>query len=284
MDNKKEQFIGIANEVQNAINDCFQFAGKNNPNAFILFLAKARWYGDPINNYLLDYMGDDYKDETRNSFYAHYMKEFYPTRLYDYKEDTSNCAYNLQIEMLIYAQLWESHPLLYRLASLAQTCTDEFYDWKLTIPDSRLHEFITEKIITPLKDKRLKLGDIIESCYNSNFRNALAHGLYSIDVENGTIQLSNRDAVKNGNTHYAFAAFQNMFVHAVLLDNILQNLLHEYRSNAADIALSLPSFQISREDSRLIAISASRNNETGRIKFNGIISNRKRLKSNTINQ
>ena len=66
-----------------------------------------------------------------------------------------------------------------------------------------------------------------------------------------------------------------MFVHAVLLDNVLQNLLHEYRSKAADVALSLPSFQISREDNRLITISASRNNETGRIKFNGIISNRK---------
>lgn len=274
----KQQFLHIANEVHNAINDCFQFAGKNNPNAFMLFLAKARWYGNPINQYLLDYMGDDYKDETRNCFYVHYMEEFYPTKLYDYKEDSSICAYNLQIEMLIYSQLWESHPFLYKLASLAQICTDDYYDWKLVVPDNRLHDYIKEQIIAPLKAKGLELGDMIESCYNSNFRNALAHGLYSIDVENGTIQLSNRDAIKNGNTHYTFAAFQNMFVHAVLLDNVLQNLLHEYRSKAADVTLSLPSFQISREDNRLIAISASRNNETGRIKFNGIISNRKRLK------
>ena len=267
----KQQFLHIANEVHKAINDCFQFAGKNNPNAFMLFLAKARWYGDPIKKYLLDYMGDDYKDETRNCFYVHYMEEFYPTKLYDYKEDSSSCAYNLQIEMLIYSQLWESHPFLYKLASLAQICTDDYYDWKLVVPDNRLHEYIKEQIIAPLKAKGLKLGELIEGCYNSDFRNALAHGLYLIDVKRQTIDLTNRDAIKNGNTHYTFADFQNLFVRAILLDNILQKLLHDYRDVAAKEKINVPPFQISREDSRTITISVSKYNATGRIKFNGVI-------------
>ena len=271
MQENREQFISIINEVQNAINDCFQFAGMNNHNAFILFLAKARWYGDPINNYLLDFMGDDYKDETRNCFYVHYMKEFYPTRLYDYKEDSSNCAYNLQIEMLIYSQLWESHPFLYKLASLAQICTDEFYDWKLTIPDNRLYEFIKEHIIEPLKVKGLTLGNLIESCYNSDFRNALSHGLYSIDTDKQVIGLSNKDAIKTGKTHYTFTEFQNMFVRAMLLDNILQKLLHEYREQAAKDKISMQPFQISKEDDRKISISVVKYEETGRIRFEGII-------------
>lgn len=271
MEKGKEQFLQIANEVQKAVNDCFLFAGNNNPNAFVLFLAKARWYGDPINNYLLDYMGDDYKDETRNSFYVHYMKEFYPTRFYNYKEDLSDCAYNLQIEMLIYSQLWESHPFLYKLASLAHICSNDFYDWKLIVPENRLYEFITRKIIAPFKDKGLAIGGYIEDCYNSNFRNALAHGLYSIDAERQTIDLSNKDAIKSGSTHYSFVEFQNMFVRAILLDNIVQKLLYKYREAAAKDKISMPPFQISKEDNRTISISVEKHVETGRIRFNGNI-------------
>ena len=268
----KQQFLHIANEVHKAINDCFQFAGKNNPNAFMLFLAKARWYGNPINKYLLDYMGDDYKDETRNCFYVHYMEEFYPTKLYDYKEDSGSCSYNLQIEMLIYSQLWESHPFLYKLASLAQICTDDYYDWKLVVPDNRLHEYIKEQIITPLKAKGLKLGELIDGCYNSNFRNALAHGLYTINAERQTIDLFNRDAIESGNTHYTFETFQNLFVRAILLDNLLQKLLGEYREVAAKEEIVMPPFQISEDDNRTISISVVKHAATGRVRFEGKIS------------
>lgn len=271
MDENREKFVNIANEVREALNSCFQYAGKNNPNAFVLFLAKARWYGDPINKYLLDYMGDDYKDETRNKFYVHHMKNFYPTQIYDYKTDESQCAYNLQIEMLIYAQLWESHPFLYRLASLAKICTREYYDWKLTVPEGGLFHFMQDEIIAPLKSKGLALGNLIEDNYDSNFRNAMAHCLYTIDVERQTIDLSNRDAINSGKTRYTFEEFQDKFVHAILLDNIFQQLLHEYRSIAAEQALSMSPFQISEEDKRMMTISVTKHETTRRIRYSGII-------------
>ena len=271
MDESREKFVNIANEVREALNSCFQYAGKNNPNAFVLFLAKARWYGDPINKYLLDYMGDDYKDETRNKFYVHHMKNFYPTQIYDYKTDESQCAYNLQIEMLIYAQLWESHPFLYRLALLAKICTREYYDWKLTVPEGGLFHFMQDEIIAPLKSKGLALGNLIEENYDSNFRNAMAHCLYTIDVERQTIDLSNRDAIKSGKTRYTFEEFQDKFVHVILLDNIFQQLLHEYRSIAAEQALSMPPFQISEEDKRMMTISVTKHEATGRVRFSGVI-------------
>lgn len=271
LDESRIKFVEIANEVQEALNSAFQYAGKNNPDAFVLFLAKGRWYGDPINKYLLDYMGDEYKDETRNSFYVHYMKNYYPTQLYDYKDDKSNCAYNMQIEMLIYAQLWESHPFLYRLASLAQVCSNMFYDWNLKVPDGGLYEYIRDEIITPLKNKGLILGSLIENSYNSNFRNALAHCLYTIDVEKQIIELSNRDAIKSGKTKYTFDEFQNKFVHAILLDNIFQQLLYKYRNAAAEQTLSLLPIQISENDSRTITITVTKHEASGRVRFSGNI-------------
>ena len=271
MESSNERFLHIVEEIHNAVNDCFQYAARNNPNAFVLFLAKACWRGEPINRYLFDYMGYDYQDETRNNFYVQHLQMYYPTQIYDYCDDDNKGIYNLQIEMLIYSQLWESHPLLYKLVSLANICSGASYDWKLVVPDSKLFAYINEQIIAHLKDEGLKLGEIIEQCYNSNFRNALAHGLYSIDRDKQTIMLYNRDAIKTGKTTFTFYEFQSMFLHAVLLDNMMYKILNEYRKKFAEENVQMPPFPISDEDNRLIMVSAKQNPETKRVRFEGKI-------------
>ena len=81
----------------------------------------------------------------------------------------------------------------------------------------------------------------------------------------------NRDAIKTGKTTFTFYEFQSMFLHAVLLDNMIYKLLNEYREKFAEENMQMPPFPISDEDNRLMMVSAKQNPETKRVRFEGKI-------------
>ena len=41
MESSNERFLHIVEEIQNAVNDCFQYAARNNPNAFVLAITNT---------------------------------------------------------------------------------------------------------------------------------------------------------------------------------------------------------------------------------------------------
>ena len=90
-----------------------------------------------------------------------------------------------------------------------------------------------EEVITPLKDKGLKLGEIIESSYSSHIRNSFAHSLFDIDLHSQKIQLRSKHIKNYEDSILTFDEFQDKFLHSIFLCYCLTNTIENYRLEAA---------------------------------------------------
>ena len=120
----KNDFALIKEEVENAVNQAFQFAKDNEVDEgdYILFLANAEniaSYEDTgFNPHILDYRINKIKDQERVNFLLHYLN-----LRYNFTEDyTTDSKIDINQEMMIYAHIWESKPFLRQLKKLANLC------------------------------------------------------------------------------------------------------------------------------------------------------------------
>lgn len=219
---KKGKITEIIHEVEDAIEEVFEYIRMNDYNSFVLLIGRGEVFSGLKNTVgtdcVMDYQMDRYHDETRERFYLNYLNRNYRRDGFEYSGN--NGIDDLSIEMMIYTHLWESYYFLKSLKRIASIVNGDNYLWKVVIPDGRKCSFIKE-VITALQEKKLKLGDIIEKGYNSDIRNSFAHALYNVDVSGKTITLRPR----RGERTIPFSEFQQKFLYSVILMNKLQNMM-----------------------------------------------------------
>lgn len=233
----------IVNEIELAIDSTFLQISIEDYLSFILLIGRA----DVIPEFkvfnqtecVIDYQMDRFYDETREGFYLRYLNRNYTKEGFCY--DGVGGIDDLSIEMMIYAHLWESSYFLKSLVRIASIISGRGYAWKPKI-DCAKWKFIHKEIIEPLKEKENALGVIVEKGYSSDIRNAFAHSLYNINIENKTITIRPKTGVKT----FSFEEFQKKFLYSVVLMNKMQNALESKHDRACKINGYLtPSFNTS---------------------------------------
>ena len=110
----------------------------------------------------------------------------------EYKE------YDLNIQMMIYAQIWESHLFLKTLKRIADILNGKPYEWKIPFEQATRKDpskiisvpkakFIQEQILAPMSTGHQKMSNLLNSLYDSQLRNDFAHASYYIDFSTGKI-------------------------------------------------------------------------------------------------
>lgn len=211
----------IVNETEIAIDAAYKKMYEQYYIPFVLLIGRADVMPG-LNSHcgtdcVIDYQLDRYYDETREGFYLRYLNRNYNKEGFHYEGD--NGIDDLSIEMMIYDHLWDSLYFLKSLVRIASILSGSGYIWKPEIPENGKWRFVNDKVIKPLKDNGVALGNIVEKAYDSDIRNSFAHALYNVNVENRTISLRPKRGIKN----ISFEEFQEKFLYSVILMNRLQN-------------------------------------------------------------
>lgn len=209
---------------------------------YVLLLARAGYQveteGTFLSPYVIGSRLEIYQDRTREQFLVDYLNN-YASLLKDgifmtddYKE------YDLNIQMMIYAQIWESHQFLKILKRIGGILTGKPYEWRISF------EYINEKgkvkpvvkanmiqdqIIADLKRGYPRFGKLVESLYDSQLRNDFAHASYYISIEDNTIMSldSERYAVKKKTDLFDW---EQTFIYSVLLSYYLPKIIRDRRN------------------------------------------------------
>lgn len=225
---RKNEFRKIKMEVQNAVNEAFEYAQKNekNLNDFILFLANGHLMeslvGTQHNQYTIDYRGDEMNDKLRLNVLLEYIRHNYNFNA----ENTQDSQFSLSIELMIYTHMWESKPYLKILKKLSDLCDKQDYDWKVEVPDMGKHEFIRDIIRAAFKKHNLKIHVIISNGFHTSLRNAFAHSEYVISLNEPKFHLLNYKGVSWELKEISFDEWTRRFCYTFLLGYHIQERIH----------------------------------------------------------
>lgn len=227
----------IRGELQSAFDLVFNTILKNSPETYFLLLANltnvAKDKTIPAT-YVIEDTRDSNMDWTRINFCMNHMELLYKKDGYDY-HDTS-AFFNLNTELLIYFQAWESRYLLKYLAAIAYAYKTSKFDYELEINASGKSNFINNKIIGIFRESNCNLGEIIEKIYSADLRNAIAHSEYEIDVFNREIRYRERMNKDNHRpiSFESFDSFQTKFLFTANLSYVLHNKIEALRTEYAN--------------------------------------------------
>ena len=222
----------ILDEVIDAIEEAVNAMAIKDYNAFVLFIGRAdvmpMMKASTGTEYVIDYQRDRYYDATREAFYLRYLNRNYRRDGFNYAGDSG--IDDLSIEMMIYTHLWDSVYFLKSIYRIAYALSGKGYAWNPKIPENGKYKFMKEGVIPLLKNNGYKLGDVLNKGYKSSIRNAFAHSLYTVDVDNRKIELR---PTSSPHETLTFEEFQNFFLYSTLLMNRLQNSLERNHIEAA---------------------------------------------------
>ena len=215
----------VFQDVREAVNEIVNVANNVSPEGFIAYVVGGDYYESFENTKLLPYVLQDMsgfrKDLSRQKFYVHYLNRNYKKDGFQYEGEEGIDF--LSIELMIYAHLWQSSYYLKHLVRLTHLACGKGYEWRLSVEDN-IWIILNNEVITPLIEKGLKLGHLIEENYYGVLRDSFAHGLYSIDESSRRIDLYSSRA----NGPISFEGFQKKFLYSVILS---QTLFESYREN-----------------------------------------------------
>lgn len=243
---RKKEFRKIKIEVENAVNEAFEYAQKNekNLNDFILFIANG-YHMDSLvktqhNPYTIDYRGDEMNDELRLNVLLQYIRHSYN---FD-AENSQDSQFSLSVELMIYTHMWESKPFLKVLKKLGDLCDKEDYDWKVEVPDMGKHQFIRDIIRARFKKHNLKIHEIITNGFHTSLRNAFAHSEYVISLNEPKFQLLNYKGAEWELSEISFDDWTERFCYTFLLGYTIQQKIHGEKEKL----ISGNSFRVKHKD------------------------------------
>lgn len=217
----------IRTEVEDAYLEVLNHTKSHYPKDYAPLIARgeySRHSAKGVSNYMLDYMGDIHKDTTRQKFYIAYLNRNYSKEGFYYINSEED-FFALNVEIMIFSQIWESTCFLKYLARIAAIISGEGYKWNMEIPSTNLYKFIRDGIIMPLTNNNFKLGILLQNNYNSIVRNAFAHSQYEVDMERQRITFVHLCHKNSQTQEISFEQFQNMFLYAIVLDNFSLRIL-----------------------------------------------------------
>jgi len=222
----------IKDEICDAIEELFLTASQTNYIAFILLIARAEKQQGLKSkcgtDYVTEYPLDIYFDETRTCYYINYLRKNYSKEGYHYQKESA--IEDITTELTIYSHIWDSDYFMKSLYRFAAIIDGQGYLWDNFLPEKNIHEHFIKNVISVFKQRELKIGGILDKCYKSSIRNAFAHSRYFVDTD--TRELSIRPKV--GFMNYSFEEFQDIFLHAVILMNKMENYQEINHNRAAE--------------------------------------------------
>ena len=243
---KKDRFNEIKIEVETSINELFELAKENetNKNDFYLFLANAMYEKKYENANVKQYIFSN-QDYILDSDRLKFLVEFLNIN-YNFQNDTYNdYTYNLNIELMLYAHIWESKYLIKKLKHLSNLINGIPYDWNLEIPRANKGEYLRETIKS-FNQNCNEFHNIIKKGYHSQIRNAYAHSDFVFEFNDPEIILlnySNKDyeiekiSYNNFSEKFCYSFWLNL----CLLDKINKeenNMKGEYEFTFPELSLT----------------------------------------------
>ena len=216
-------------EVKEHVNNVLDAVLKKSFPDYVLLIGHGGYQAENEGTFLSPYVIscplEIYQDRTRERFLVSYLNTYASLlkdsifMVNDYKE------YDLNIQMMIYAQIWESHQFLKTLKRIGDILTGKPYEWKIPFekPDKKgvirpVHKgnMIQEQIIKTLKKGHPAFGKLVESLYDGQLRNDFAHSSYYIDIESNSIKSldSERYIVKKTTNLFDW---EQTFIYTVML-------------------------------------------------------------------
>ncbi len=84
----------------------------------------------------------------------------------------------LQIEQLVYLKIWESNFIIRIFYQLARLIDKQGYDWDFSMVKRNRKDVWIKLIRNKIARHHPSFGQFFDSCYKSQFRNAIAHSLF----------------------------------------------------------------------------------------------------------
>lgn len=231
---RKKEFISLKIQVEQAVNEVFDYARKHekNKNDYILFLSRSKYEPkyegkDKINPWLLDHSLDEILDRDRIDFLLEYLNTQYNFRAMN----TSDSKFSLTMELMIYTHLWESKRNLAMFKKLADLCDSKPYDFNFDVPNDRKYNFVVKNIRDVFEKHQLKVCNIIKYAYRSQLRNAFAHSVYHFGYNETEIVLENYKPPHSPLKDLSFDEWTNIFLKSALLQNFIFNKFNQEIEN-----------------------------------------------------
>lgn len=231
------------NEVKDLVNQVLDAVRDKSFSDYVLLLGHGGYQAEIEGTFLSPYVISShlelYQDRTRESFLVSYLNTFASllkdgiTMVDEYKE------YDLNVQMMIYAQIWESHQFLKTLKRIGGILTGKPYEWRIPFeaPDKngvmrpiKKGKMIQDQIIKTLKKGCPAFGKFVESLYDGQLRNDFAHASYFIDIEDNSIKSldSERYVVKKSTDLFEW---ERTFIYSIMLSYHLIHSLGERCNN-----------------------------------------------------
>ena len=242
------KFTEIEEEVRGIISDTICRAIKVNSSDFVLLMARGGYHKHldrpdiDLTPFVLEDREDFLMDQTRRKFFVSYMNRYVDSLKAENQLRDDEREYELNIQMMIYTHIWESHLFLNQLIRIATIQQGEGYLWKTKLPQESKKNFITQKIIDVFAKTDNGMANLIKQSYSDDLRNAFAHSSYFI---NGNRIQTNKYAIYVGKS-VSFEEWDEMFVRSVLLSYHLNDMILEiknrYIEDAGDgpIVINMP--------------------------------------------
>ena len=184
-----------------------------------------------LSPYVIDNRADTYLDVSRQRFLNHYLSE-YVIKLEEQRFDNlESLEYEINIQMMMYAHIWESRLFLKTLERISFILSGKGYKWKSDIDISKAN-FIKDHIIKSLNKGKYSIGEYIEHLYDNELRNCFSHSTHYIDCQNKKIHIDSKKSVLWKKT-ITFNEWEEKFIRSLLLSFHLITYINECRSHLA---------------------------------------------------
>lgn len=232
-----ERYQELEIEVKGIIGESFAKAISKSSADFVLLMARGGYHkhldrpGIDLTPFVLEDREDYLMDLTRKKFFVRYLNH-YADRLNNHISlNGEDLEYEVNIQLMVYCHIWESHLFLNQLERLALIQQGKDYLWKSEVPYNSKKNFILHKVIERFEKTDNAMANLIKQSYSDDLRNAFSHSTYFI--QGNRIQAS-KDSLFSGSTVY-FEEWDDMFVRSVLLSYHLNDMLLEERNHFIEI-------------------------------------------------
>lgn len=228
----ESEVVDLVDKVLDAVKD------KNFEN-YVLLIARGGYQYENEKTFLSPYVissrQEMYLDRTRDKFLVTYLNNYASLLKESIFMDNEYKEYDLNIQMMIYAQIWESHQFLKTLKRIGDILTGKAYEWKIPFekPDKNgvmrpVHKgnMIQEQILKTLRKGSPDFAQFIDGIYDGQLRNDFAHATYYVSIEdNAIISLDSELFSRKKNTD--LFDWEQMFIYSVLLSYHLPHSMQE---------------------------------------------------------
>ena len=227
-----DRYIELEIEIKGIIRESFEKAVNKSTADFILLMARGGYHKHldrpdiDLTPFVLEDREDLLMDITRKMFFVRYLNNYVDRLNNRIKLIGEELEYEINIQMMIYCHIWESHLFLNQLERLALIQQGKKYLWKSEAPFNSKKNFVKHKILDRFVKTDEHMASLIGKCYSDDLRNAFAHSTYFI---NGNRIQANKDAIYVGPS-ISFEEWDEMFVRSVLLSYHLNDILLEIKN------------------------------------------------------